>query len=160
MKARRCKTVSLYRLDSKVSHKKFISIHKAHQNKFINSLSEIKYKSDHSLLNHSRIKRLGESEQQPEFAFLGHQVSKTVDSADHQDHHYSTTTAEPMTKVNKNVDYFKEYLKQTEFEVQSVPDETHPQNKNEDLEPNTSEASYRAGLTKKLLVRSTHKRIR
>jgi hypothetical protein len=109
------------------------------------------------LLNHSRIKRLGESEQQPEFTFLGHHVSKTVDSADH---HCSTTTAEPKTRVNKNIDYFKEYLKQTEFEVQSVPDETHPHDKNEDLEPNTSEASYRAGLTKKLLVRSTHKRIR
>jgi hypothetical protein len=160
MKTRRCKTISLYRLDSKVSQKKLISIHKANQNKFTNSFSEMKYKSNHSLLNHSRMKRLRESEQKAEFEFLGHQISNTVDTADHQDHHISTSTAEPKTKVNKNIDYFKEYLKQTEFEVQSVPDETHSQNKNEDLEPNTTGASYRAESNKKLLIRSTIKRIR
>jgi hypothetical protein len=160
MKARQCKTVSLYRIDSKVSQKKFISLQKTNQNNFENSSSEIKYKSNHSLLNHSRMKRMRKYEQKPELAFLGHHISNTVDSADHQVHHYSSTNVEIKTKENKNIDYFKEYLKHTDFEVQSVPDETQPQDKNEDLELNTSEASYRAESNKRSLVRSTIKKMR
>lgn len=103
------------------------------------------------------MRRLRESENQPDTTILGHKISYMTNSVEFPDQQNSIMTTDSRQRVNKNVDYFKEYMKQTDLEIQSVPNETHAEIKNEDLESNTSQKEQ---PTRKLLIPSTNKRTR
>ena len=86
---------------------------------YANSVTELKYRSPatYNLLNNSRLKRLRESQNAPQRIELQTKVYTTLNSINTGSTKNNLTRKAKDSKNDKDIDYFQEYLKQTDFEL-------------------------------------------
>lgn len=111
------------------------SVQKSHNT---HSISELKSKNSISLMNHYRMKKLRESLNIPLTVALNNKTVNTTKSIERGDLNILRNSS-IVKKDGHTIDYFQEYLKQTDYDTKIVESNRETIRQNEDLETNSTQ---------------------